>query len=940
MQRFSTLAQTADRISSYGKENLDDILHLLSEAILNITGRSRCRIYLEDLTVGQLVCEATAGRYPEHVRRETFPLNSEEFLVSRAYMAQEEAQIADIANLPNDKSKEMASSFSVQASHLLPILHLGRPLGVICIDSSRAGRLPAQEQVQQLQEFIDQVVDSIDQARKYRQQIVLARLVDEAKKKEAAEHMVRAAVRLVDKLALASVLVPSLDDPESSGEGLQILATYSQEKEAAKLYAEELLVNLGPGTSLLSRFINREGVIIDDRMLKPLFIPDLSEETLQKQYLTDELGLKSLYVIPFYEKHSRRVICLVNYYTREIYQFSDFEKWLLESHAEMVQRVIQEIGVEHMEIQVLSDISDLLQERFTGLQPFLNRVLSKATELIGADTGSIAIAREIDGRRMLVVEDEEGHLLGAKSKEWLKKNIPPLPIGGEDLAPQERSLGGYVAFSRRPVIIGDTAEAKRDDGFYREITEVIRSEIAVPVVSEDDVKAVICLDSLQEHYFTEEHKRILLIIGRMIARYLTDLEHIEQLTTEINLLRSDVDYRDPKISSYRIGNIIGNSDMALDIVDFITRTTPPVFNRIASWQGQNLQEATLGLPSILITGDTGSGKEFVFNNIFSRLNEMYQERFGSDTQLSLQKTNIAAYSGELTYSELFGHKRGAFTGAHTDRKGILEEAHGGVVFLDEIGDADPKTQVQLLRFLDNGGFVRLGENVTRYARVLLVAATNKDMAELIRKGTFREDLYHRLSELSLNVPSLNQRREDIPDLATHFLGRLYQIYRAPDDPPEAVPTIDREAAAMLSAHRYSGNIRELRSILLRALFLRRGKVITGANIRAAIDTSPRPTKPDNGMVADLDRETAQNLFRSIVADESDFWAELYTPYTKNKISKEMVRKVIDMARGEGASNMPKIARLLKACDPHSSDPEQKKLFYKFKNFLYKTIHIS
>ena len=83
-----------------------------------------------------------------------------------------------------------------------------------------------------------------------------------------------------------------------------------------------------------------------------------------------------------------------------------------------------------MEIQVLSDISDLLQERFTGLQPFLNRVLSKATELIGADTGSIAIVREIDGQRMLVVEDEEGLLLGAKSKEWLKKNIPPLPIGG------------------------------------------------------------------------------------------------------------------------------------------------------------------------------------------------------------------------------------------------------------------------------------------------------------------------------------------------------------------------------------------------------------------------------------------------------------------------------------------------------------------------------
>ena len=123
-----------------------------------------------------------------------------------------------------------------------------------------------------------------------------------------------------------------------------------------------------------------------------------------------------------------------------------------------------------------------------------------------------------------------------------------------------------------------------------------------------------------------------------------------------------------------------------------------------------------------------------------------------------------------------------FTGAHADRYGIIEEASGGVVFLDEIGDADPKTQVQLLRFLDNGGFVRLGDNQTRFARVLLVAAINQDLPRLIAEGRFRADLYHRLSELTIAVPSLNQRREDIPDLAVHFLGQLYRIYRLADEP--------------------------------------------------------------------------------------------------------------------------------------------------------------
>ena len=200
----------------------------------------------------------------------------------------------------------------------------------------------------------------------------------------------------------------------------------------------------------------------------------------------------------------------------------------------------------------------------------------------------------------------------------------------------------------------------------------------------------------------------------------------------------------------------------------------------------------------------------------------------------MKKSNIAAYSGELTYSELFGHKRGAFTGAHTDRKGILEEAHGGVVFLDEIGDADPKTQVQLLRFLDNGGFVRLGENVTRYARVLLVAATNKDLRQLIRAGLFREDLYHRLSELTIEVPSLNERREDIPDLAVHFLGKLYRVYKRPEERDEDAPAITRGAQALLAGHHYTGNIRELRSILLRALFFRKGRVIAEEDIRRVL----------------------------------------------------------------------------------------------------------
>ncbi len=936
MEIASRLDTLSGKIRSYGKENLEDILHVVVEGVTLITRQNRCRIYLEDLTSGSLACAAASGLMAAAIREHTFPINTPDFLISRVYMTQEEEQVEDVAIFPSRFARELAERFSIAASYHLPLLHQGLSIGVLCVDSGRKGQIPPEAVRRQLKGFMDEVVPVIDQARKYHQQILLARRVDEAKKKEAALYMVKSAVRLIDKLSLASVLVPSPLAHGAGEEGLQILASYSKDKEDRRVYEDELLIDLGPGKSLLSRYISNAGMITDDTLLSPLYFPDLYGEVLQKRYLTDELGLKSLYVVPRYEPRTRRVICLVNYYTHEAYQFSDFEKGLLQAHAEMAQRVIQEIGGEHMEIQVLAEINDLLQEKFEGLQTFLSRILSKATELIGADTGSIALVREQDGDKWLVVE-AEGKLVGAKSKEWLKKNIPPIRVGGSNLPPEERSLTGYVAHTGRPGIIADTAEEKRSGGFYREITEAIKSEIAVPVVSEKDVVAVICLDSLRPFHFTDEHRRILMIIGRMIARTFSDLQRIEKLTTEVNRLRSDVGYKDPSVSSYKLGNIIGNSAKAKEMVEFIQRVTPPIFNRILYWSRTDVQEATLGLPSILITGDTGSGKEFLFNNIYSRLNEMYREKIDPRGELQVKKSNIAAYSGELTYSELFGHKRGAFTGAHADRRGILEEAHGGVVFLDEIGDADPKTQVQLLRFLDNGGFVRLGENATRYARVLLIAATNKNLRQLIHDGLFREDLYHRLSELTVQVPSLNERREDIPDLATHFLGKLWRVYRRPEETDGDGPSLGREAQSLLSAHFYTGNVRELRSILLRALFFRRRRLIGAEDIRQVLDAL-EPQVPENAAER-LTEQAAKDIFSAIRQGESDFWRGVHAPFTENRISRDVVAAVVSLAKKDGAGNMPAIAEVLQAGNGRSDDPEERKVYFKFKNFLYKTIRI-
>ena len=185
-------------------------------------------------------------------------------------------------------------------------------------------------------------------------------------------------------------------------------------------------IGLEKGKSLISRYVDDAAVITDDKLLKPLSFLDLSKQPLQKSALTEKMALRSLYVVPRYDPQSRRIICLVNYFTSEIYRFSDFEMGLLQTHAEMVERVIEEIGGEHLEVRVLSEISEMLQERSERVHPFLTKVLSKATELIGADTGSIAIVEEREDGKWLVVEDERREHYRRKTQGMAEKIYPPL----------------------------------------------------------------------------------------------------------------------------------------------------------------------------------------------------------------------------------------------------------------------------------------------------------------------------------------------------------------------------------------------------------------------------------------------------------------------------------------------------------------------------------
>jgi two-component system, NtrC family, nitrogen regulation response regulator NtrX len=222
---------------------------------------------------------------------------------------------------------------------------------------------------------------------------------------------------------------------------------------------------------------------------------------------------------------------------------------------------------------------------------------------------------------------------------------------------------------------------------------------------------------------------------------------------------------------------------------------------------------------VLITGENGTGKELVARAIH-RLSSRGEEPF--------VEVNCAAIPSELIESELFGHMKGSFTGAHADRAGKFEQATGGTLFLDEIGDMSLAAQAKVLRALQEGIITRVGGERPIRVDVRVIAATNKSVEEEIAEGRFREDLYHRLNVVPIHVPPLRERREDVPMLVHHFARKAVEEQR--------LPMREFESAALeaLSRLDWSGNVRELRNTVERLLILGRGGDITAADVERLV----------------------------------------------------------------------------------------------------------
>ncbi len=307
-----------------------------------------------------------------------------------------------------------------------------------------------------------------------------------------------------------------------------------------------------------------------------------------------------------------------------------------------------------------------------------------------------------------------------------------------------------------------------------------------------------------------------LIIARIRER--------QQLLSEIAHLREQIREK------YSFDNIIAASRAMEDVLATAARVAP-------------------SKAPVLVRGESGTGKELIARAIHAASPR------ASSPFVAL---NTAALNENLLESELFGHEKGAFTGADRQRKGRFEQANGGTLFLDEIGDIPLATQVRLLRVLQEGAFERVGGSELIQVDVRIVAATHKDLEHAMREGSFREDLFYRLNVVTVQIPPLRERREDIPSLLEHYLRTYADDHGRPD------LRFSGEAHDLLLRYAYPGNVRELENIVQRAVILSRGDIITTGDLpRSLLPSAPEASASSSGGTLP---ELVERLEKQLVMD--------------------------------------------------------------------------
>ena len=419
----------------------------------------------------------------------------------------------------------------------------------------------------------------------------------------------------------------------------------------------------------------------------------------------------------------------------------------------------------------------------------LGCALAARHDVEGLVATAIARCRELldaEGVAVLLLDEAAGELYFPYSTG----NDPELPGRLSSVRfPANRGVAGAVLRDERSRIVRDT---RTEPDFYPEVDRTTgietRSMLAVPLLASRGALGVIeAVNPLAKPEFDKEDLSLLESLAGSLALALDNVQMLaelrdreQRLRQEVAVLRRDLARRD------EFSEIVG---------------TGPAMSKVF-----RLMESAVASPiSVLIQGETGTGKELVARAIHQASGR------GSE---ALVAVNCGALPADLLESELFGHARGAFTGATNEQRGLFEAAHRGTIFLDEVGDLPPAMQVKLLRVLQDGEIMPLGTTKTRRVDVRVIAATNRDLRTAVDTGVFRADLYYRIAAFPIPVPPLREHREDIPFLVEQFVVSACQRHGG-----KRIGRIALDTVEMLSRYDWPGNVRELRNEIERAVAL-------------------------------------------------------------------------------------------------------------------------
>jgi formate hydrogenlyase transcriptional activator len=415
------------------------------------------------------------------------------------------------------------------------------------------------------------------------------------------------------------------------------------------------------------------------------------------------------------------------------------------------------------------------------------------------------------------------HVLGAPSGRELEEEGAVLPLEG--------TLAGQVFTWREPLLLNGVEEAAgrfERESIERWVDLKIQSLCCLPLLSRSRPLGVLMVASRRPLAFKEKDVQVLAHVANQVALALDNAEAFRQMSDLTDRLEEEKEYLEEELrTEYNFEEIVGDSPALKRVLKHVETVAPA--------------QAT-----VLILGETGTGKELIARAIHN---------LSTRKERTFIKLNCAAIPGGLLESELFGHEKGAFTGAIAQKIGRLELAHQGTLFLDEVGDIPLELQPKLLRALQEKEFERLGSTRTIPVDVRLIAATNRDLAQMVKERQFRSDLYYRLRVFPIHVAPLRERTGDIPVLVHHFVQKHARRMN------KRMEVIPQETMRALERWPWPGNVRELENFIERAVILSSGRVLQAplSELAVAPESAVRSNEP--GTLEAAEREHILRVLR-------------------------------------------------------------------------------